>query len=97
MLVGKKKLIKEECSGWKKVLGGKKSVFGGSSPINFILPKFSPYITFFLYQFYPPTIKIILTQHFVFILWSAGPTPGYVKRLDILDSLRLLLPIDCIV
>ncbi len=31
------------------------------------------------------------------ILWSAGPTPGYVKRLDILDSLRLLLPIDCII
>ncbi len=29
------------------------------------------------------------------ILWSAGPTPGYVKRLNILDSLRFLLPIDC--
>ncbi len=27
-------------------------------------------------------------------MWSAGPTPGYVKRLDISDSLRLLLPID---
>ncbi len=31
------------------------------------------------------------------ILWSAGPTPGYVKRLDISDSLRILLPIDCII